>query len=388
MKRTHALAAGASALAVAFAALPAHAEPVDTHTFTRNTTALHVTAKAATAKAATANPGTANAATADRTAAAAVLRIAGLDRIGTALEASSFWPDAGAEGAASAVVLSRSDQYADALGGSALAGAAGGPLLLTSPDQLRAEVGAEIDRLLGGAGTVYLLGGPKAISVDVENALDAAGYSVTRLDGVDRYETSVVTAKETAALSPGGQTQLVFATTGRNFPDGLAAGATAAGYWGAVVLTRDDQLPGPVATYLDELAALEIPMLAVGGAAAAAPGPWLDALVGRDRYETAQIVAESFWGSTDLDSDDPVVIGLATGLDWPDALSGGAFVAGGGPLVLSRKDSLPGSTSAAVTTLVSSAEPSTVELGVLFGGPVAVTDTVLDEFDALLNPAP
>jgi hypothetical protein len=76
-----------------------------------------------------------------------VFRFAGTDRIDTAVQAShETWRTAGAANdsrqQAKSVVLSRSDVFADALGGAALAAHKSGPLLLTSSSALNAETPA------------------------------------------------------------------------------------------------------------------------------------------------------------------------------------------------------------------------------------------------------
>ena len=317
-----------------------------------------------------------------------VRRFPGTDRIDTAIRASfDAWAPAGSTdgGLAQAVILSRSDQYADALGGASLAGAVGGPLLLTGSTTLDRRVKAEIDRVLGGKGTVYLLGGTGALSTGIEGALTHAGYSPARLGGADRFATSVRVAQEVGKLAPGGKPSFVFATTGLNFPDGLAAGATAGGYWASVVLTRDSTLTTPVKSYLDAMTTAGVEEYAVGGAAANVGRKWNAAYVGVDRFETAAMVAVDFWGDTSMPDDDPVGIGLATGLNWPDALAGGAYMAGSGPLVLSRTDSLPALTSQAVKALVASATPTSVQWGALFGGTAVVGGTVQSQFSTALN---
>lgn len=377
MKRTYALAASVTALAVSLTAPSAQAAsggPLDDLAPHRSTGHAPERAAESTAE------GTVD-----------VFRISGSTRITTAIAASQErWSDAGTEAAAHAVVLSRSDSYADALGGSALAGAAGAPLLLTPTAELPSAVEAEIVRLLGpatDAGPVYVLGGTSAISAAVTTRLEKdLGYTVVRLDGLDRYETSVTIAKQIAPLVPEGRPQLVFATTGLNFPDGLAAGATAGGYWGTVVLTRDASVPAPVRDYVNEMLGLDVPVIAVGGPAARATAvPWTGDIVGADRYQTAGMIADYFWAEPSTTDDDPVVIGLATGLNWPDALSGGANVAGGGPLLLTRTDALPSATAGAITGIVTSGDPSPVQWGSVFGGDEVVTLEVMDTFRALLN---
>src|SRR5205085_6433153 len=77
-------------------------------------------------------------------------RLAGADRVGTAVEVSrTGWLDG-----ASDVVLAAGDQYAEALPASVLAAAKGGPLLLTVGTSVPAGVLAELDRLHASRVTV------------------------------------------------------------------------------------------------------------------------------------------------------------------------------------------------------------------------------------------
>ncbi|HET8595777.1 MAG TPA: cell wall-binding repeat-containing protein [Intrasporangium sp.] len=317
-----------------------------------------------------------------------VYRIAGPDRIATAVAASrTAWDDAGSKDGptATAAVISRYDDYADALGGSALAGTAGGPLLLTHTNYIDGATTNEVKRILGTKGVVYVLGSTGAISAAAAKSLADKGYTVKRLAGTDRYATSVEVAKEVGRLGTTGHPQFVFATTGLNFPDGLAAGATAAGYAAPVVLTKDSALPSVVKSYLTTEQAAGVDILAVGGATAKAPFRWAGTLAGKDRYETAALIARAFWADPKSTDDDATAIGLATGENWPDALAGGALMATAGPLVLSKQSSLPAATKAAATEIVKSANPSTVQVGFLLGGPTVVTDGVKNAFALALN---
>lgn len=360
-----------------FAAGPAHADD-PSPTFTKRTTTRTPTAQVQRPTA-TSEAGS--------SAAAPVVRLFGPNRIQTALDASYFaWDDAGTEAGnvAMSVVLTRSDEFADALGGAALAGAAQGPLLMTPPTSLHADVHAEIERVLGGQGDVYLLGGIGAISSATETTLKRDGYRVVRVAGNDRYATSVKIAQQVSGwIPPDGVPQFVMATTGQNFPDGLAAGATAGGFRATVVLTKGSTVPGVVSDYLYWRRKAGVPLFAVGGPTAAASYRWDGEFAGRDRYETAAILADAFWGTETGNS--PVAIGLSTGLNWPDALAGGAFMAGLGPLLLARTDSLPVATSETTTSLVHLSEPSPIEAGFVFGGESVVGPAPAAQFAAILG---
>ncbi len=265
-----------------------------------------------------------------------VFRLSGADRYRTATAVSAFeWPQLPDDFLAQTVVLARSDTFADALAGSALAAAKHGPLLLTASSSLNPFTKAEIMRLLPPAATVYILGGTGAISAGVEASITALGYHVVRLGGANRYATATLIAD---AITPHPLT--VLAATGLNFPDALSAGAAAGGIdlrggSATVVLTADGALPTDTKSYLDGLEhRTDPPMVtAIGGesVAAIAGYPTTSAVVGSDRYETSRLVAKTFF---------PEIVGaeMATGADWPDALAGGAV---GGPLLLTKPSALP-----------------------------------------------
>jgi putative cell wall-binding protein len=153
-----------------------------------------------------------------------VVRIAGENRYATAAAISEYgFPDG-----TDTVFLATATGFVDALAGGPAAAAAGAPILLVAPDSVPAVVGEEIVRL--GASQLILLGGPAAVSPDVEAALGAYG-TVTRLAGNDRYATA---AAISAYAFPAGAAG-VFIAVGTAYPDALA-GAAAAGHLGEPLL--------------------------------------------------------------------------------------------------------------------------------------------------------
>ncbi|WP_344667414.1 cell wall-binding repeat-containing protein [Catenulispora yoronensis] len=311
-----------------------------------------------------------------------VIREWGSDRVSTAVAASQLnfaaHGDAGdpRRVTAGAVVLSRSDTFADALGGSALAVRKNAPLLITDPARLDPAVKAEIGRVLAPGGTVYLLGGTAALSPAVASALSA--YHVVRLSGETRYDTAVQIAKQ---ISPNPRTVMV--ASGDNYPDALAAGAVGE----PVLLTSGATMPKETAAYLNALnpdrsAANGTAIVTIGGPGdtalvAAYKGGKLPKwpstvtrtkLAGNDRYATALMVAQTFFTSnTD--------VALATGGTWPDALSGGAMVGHrGGPLLLTD----PAGISPALLSYLRSQSASLFALHLL-GGPAALPNTIANQ---------
>ncbi|MEZ0106161.1 hypothetical protein ABH920_000142 [Catenulispora sp. EB89] len=330
-------------------------------------------------------------------------RVAGADRIGTAIEASrSVWPSGSNNGPhADSVVLSRSDQFADALGGSALAQRVSGPLLLTQSTGLNPAVRAEISRVLGAPSsnpqltkTVYLLGGEQALSPAVFNAVKAMGYKVQRIGGADRFATSVAVADK---ITYGNAASRIFVATGENFADALSAGAAAStstgspGYGTVIVLTDDKKMPASTAAYLNRTAhngsATSVPVYAIGGQADTAlrtigfgtsGSKQFTPVWGADRYATSLLVAKDFF-------DGPAKVGFATGVNWTDALSGGALMGRlNGPLLLTDPKAGP---SADVTTWLHRTAPQ-LTMGLIFGGDVAVAPSVNSAVaDAITGPS-
>ncbi|MGN6331527.1 MAG: cell wall-binding repeat-containing protein [Motilibacteraceae bacterium] len=290
------------------------------------------------------------------TATGSLCRVFGQDRYETAIAASQdVWAAADdttapADSVAKAVVLAGGTAFADAVSGVPLAYAEHGPLLLTPAAALRTDVADEIARILPPKATVYLLGGTGSLSDDVEKAVTAAGFTPKRLAGGDRYETSVKVAQELGALS------YVTLASGRTFPDALTAGNAmafedstdpAAPTHGAVLLTQGTKVPDVVSTFL--AAHPDTKLLAAGGeAATAAQNAKLSTqadFVGQDRYETAALIADAFYGA-DTIADGPTTAGLASGENFPDALAGGVHAAVyGAPLLLTPAAALDATTA-------------------------------------------
>lgn len=251
--------------------------------------------------------------------------------------------------------------FADALAGTPLAAYHDGPLLITASDELYDEVANEIARLMPAGGTVFLLGGNSALDEQVEADVEALGYHATRLGGASRVETAVTIAESMGSVSS------VMVATGTDHADALTAGTAAGTLGGAVLLTPGTEPHPAVDAYLADTA----DATAIGGAAATAY-PDLPALRGATRDSTAVVVAEAFF-------DDPGHVAVTRRDNFPDALAGGAHIAGyGGPLLLTFTDELSPETRA----YLESAQPTGVYV---YGGSAAVRDEVLTDISELLD---
>ena len=324
--------------------------------------------------------------------------VQGDDRFATALAASNAaFPNGlaheDAEGHLSAIVATGRN-WPDALGASALAGAVHGPILLTEPGSLPAAVADEIDRL--GADRIFIVGGTAAVSNSVETAILARPGVETaeRLAGDDRYLTAEAVAERTVDLlggltgsgNPDGLFDgTVFIATGTNFPDALAASPLAfakgwplllsgagglsdstkstiadIGATGALVLGGEQAVPSSVVTYL-------------GGEM-----PSVMRLFGDNRYETAVDVATYGFEDAGLHLNG---LGLATGENYPDALSGGVLVGQRGSVMVLT----PSAALSPVVAAMIEAQADDITEVIFFGGYVALSDDVRADVFALLH---
>jgi putative cell wall-binding protein len=137
--------------------------------------------------------------------------VSGADRYKTAIEVSERAYPTGAN----TVIVANGMAWADALGGSALAGAVDGPILLSQRDTVPWPVRAELRRL--DPSRVYLLGGTAslspAVAVQIVDSLDPA-VEVVRLAGRDRNAVATRVASEAVDVV-GGPIGTAFVTTGR-----------------------------------------------------------------------------------------------------------------------------------------------------------------------------
>ena len=164
-----------------------------------------------------------------------------------------------------------------------------------------------------------------------------------------------------------GNPSTVFEATGLNFPDALSAVPAAIHTGAAILLTNGTTQAPETATYLgahpgDTRYAIGGPLAAYGADPSATP------VYGADLFGTSAAVATRFFPNASI-------FGAATGLNYPDALSGGVFMATGarlGPMLLVNTNApLPPTIATYLGLLAQSSQ------GYVFGGPIAVANDVL-----------
>ncbi len=302
--------------------------------------------------------------------------IAGANRYATAVQVSQrAFPEPLDLAGPRTVVIATGQNWPDALGGSALAGALGGPILLVEPGRLPAQVRTEIVRL--GATRAIIIGGTAAVGQAVENELNTLVERVDRVSGPSRYQTATEVAREVVQVRGEGHDSTVIVTTGGNYPDALAVSPIAASKAWPLYLVE----PGK-GLASGTVAAMGAPtrILLLGGTGAVSapveeelrsrfPQAEVLRLQGVNRYCTAAAVAAYGVQNADLAWDG---VAVATGENFPDALAGGVLQGRRASVMV-----LTGSASVCSTTLGTlSLNKTEIEHVTYLGGQGAVPDTI------------
>ncbi len=298
-------------------------------------------------------------------------RVAGADRYATAVAVSArLFPGGGA----SVVFLASGTGFADAASAAPVAARENGVILLTPADGLPDVVAAELTRL--APQRLVVVGGTSSVSDAVLAAAGtAASVTPERIAGPDRYGTSVALVDD---AFPTGPVDTLFLAAGTAFPDALSSAPAASVAGDPLLLTRPDRVTADEAAEISHLAPAHV--VIVGGTAAVSAavasavaklGPTVERVAGPDRYGTAAAVAERFMPTA-------TTAVLASGLDFPDALSAGPLAASlDAPMLLVQPDVTPVVIS--TRNAVIAARPSTL---VAIGGQASVRDAVVNELAA------
>jgi putative cell wall-binding protein len=305
----------------------------------------------------------------NRVAAELIERFGGADRYATAVVISRRF-----FASASTVFVANGRTFPDALAGGPAAAQLDAPLLLTWPDELPGVTRTEIARLRPQQ--IVVLGGPASVSDAVLAELATlATNGATRAGGLDRYATA---AAISAAYFAAAATVVV--ASGANFPDALAGSPAAAHLDAPLLLVRPSAVPDATRAELERLAPTRI--IVLGGTAAIsqavqdelaklASGGTLR-LAGADRYATAATVSSAIFGR-------PKNAFVANGLNFPDALAGGAAAAQlGAPMLLVKPATAPAPTRSELQRM----RPMWVPI---LGGSASVSETVRSQIKSLLG---
>lgn len=313
----------------------------------------------------------------------AVARRAGTSRIETAVRIAELdgpqathallvraFPSAGG---------AESQAFADTLAAGGLAAERGWPILLTASDQLSAATEAH---LRSSAIThVTVVGGPAAVSPEVEQAVAGLGLTVDRLAGSTRADTAVVIAESRTgtglAQAGGGDVVLV-----EGFSEDAWIGGFAAATWSAVndapiVLAAQGTLPPETQAFMD------------GRAPATVDDPALlcvvDATVCEEGRQTMGLPAAADVQVQPGDGQPvtagqaiTVTVSAASGLEGPMTVGGSCLPAptshpAGGTATVSAADPLPGG-ACTVTVVLHHANGTTQVATTVHNGAVSEPD--------------
>ncbi|MHB8126082.1 MAG: cell wall-binding repeat-containing protein [Desulfitobacteriaceae bacterium] len=259
-------------------------------------------------------------------------RLAGDDRYQTAIDVSqSGWPD----GADSAILV-YGENFPDALSAGSLAHKYTAPILLTGSKDLNSDTAVELKRLK--VKKVYIVGGYAVVSGDVEKQLSLMDIVSVRLAGQDRYETALIVAQEV------GVSQGVFVTTGLDFPDALSVAPIAAAKGMPIILVPQNDLTPIQKSFLSTN---KIPngFIVKGNAEISdnvvSQFPGYEVISGADPYERNINLIRRFADSLDLDT-----VYIATGENFPDALTASALAQKGqNVIILLQGNTIPSQVS-------------------------------------------
>ncbi len=311
------------------------------------------------------------------------VRIAGADRIATAVQTSRFQWKAGE---ARSVTIATADDYADALAGVPLAWQEDGPILLARKGGVPSATLGEIVRL--GVVRVQILGGETALTAAVEQDLRNIGVTdITRIGGRDRFET----AQKIAAKLPNRDIAYIVegrdADPSRGWPDALSVAPLAAYQGRPILLVTTESVPQATRDALGTFGFEGVTV--IGGEVAVSAevrqeiedmGLAVKGIAGADRYETSTLLADTAIAAGLTEQR----IWLATGANYPDALAAGpSIVANGGLLLLSRPSGL-----APVTKEFIGLNSLHIEHSYFLGGTAVLADQVMADVDATITAGP
>ncbi|MDO9395118.1 MAG: cell wall-binding repeat-containing protein [Herbiconiux sp.] len=165
------------------------------------------------------------------------------------------------------------------------------------------------------------------------------GPKVTRVEGSDRYSGAAAVA---AMTHPSGA-RTVYLASGENYPDALSAGPAAVHEGAALLLVQRDSVPPATSKALTALAPTRV--VVVGGPASISeatvagiktmvPGVAVQRVSGPDRYAVSRALAIQVFGTAAMTL-------VATGANFPDALSAGAAAGHAGAPVILVAGSMP-----------------------------------------------
>lgn len=266
---------------------------------------------------------------------------AGVDRYKTSVEVSKNGFKNGSENVV--LVSGENEALVDGLTATPLASTLDAPILLTSKDNIPDCVIDEIERL--GAKNIYIVGGENSVSLEVSNKLEKYyGKNVTRIDGEDRYETSIKVSEEVVKNT--NNKVDVFIVGGTGLADALSVSPVAGSKKSPIILTEKENLSIDSKYFLSKYANSTY---MIGGKSHISNnisrdivnlGLTTKRLSGEDRQDTNAAIINEFYGvGKELYNEETMVVAKSNDDSLVDALSAGAFASKvNAPIVLAGNE--------------------------------------------------
>lgn len=253
-------------------------------------------------------------------------RIFGTDRYATSASIAENFDS----GMVDNVIIASGNNFPDALSGSVLSKKLNAPILLVNNTVSESmETINYIVEHLNKTGSIYILGDTGAVSDEFVQYLKSEGFmNFSRLGGTDRFNTNKEIVDE---LSVSTGTPVIIAN-GYNFPDALSISSIAAVNGYPILLSSSDNLSDTIKQEIDSIQPSKIYVIGGNGAISntvideckailpALSDTNIIRISGLDRYETSENICKYF----NLNSN---TVFLASGVNFPDALSGSALAA-------------------------------------------------------------
>jgi len=233
--------------------------------------------------------------------------------------------------------------------------------------------------------TIYAIGGTAVINKGQLDWLISQGYSVVRLAGANRMETSVKVA-EKADQVRGKKPDRAYIVNGYRFADGLAVGPLAAKEGRNILVTENGDLTQVVRDYVNKNINTLADVTIIGGTTVMPSsidklfrdnGFGVIRIAGSNRYDTAAQIASRIINIKQTTGDK---IGLASGRSFPDGLAAGYMLASqNAPLLLAQEK------DCAETQKFLSANNKIINGGWVFGGFKAVSQKEELDSEAIIS---
>jgi putative cell wall-binding protein len=225
-----------------------------------------------------------------------------------------------------AVVLTTANGFPDALSGAGLAYKYNAPMLLVnkSVNDSKNVLDYVINNLSKGK-NVYILGGEGVVGTDISDYLTSQGYNVMRIGGSDRYETNQKIVDNLNVDK--GSTVILASADG--FADALSVSSIAALKGYPILLSGKDSLPANVVSDITNIHPAHLYIMGGTGVLSTNieeqikninANIKISRLSGNNRYETSMKIVDFFKSTGDT-------VTVASGTDFPDALSGALLAA-------------------------------------------------------------